>query len=262
VGNYNNLRTQFGDQTGVFRNSVNQAADRGAQGYGYGIEDWVSGVNAQQQGINAQGVNATMAKNQGASGITAMVGRGIKSAGVMLGNKNAGNSSAAQGIADAYGKLGTQQMQNVNNQFGIAQNQIGLEQTNLNEAAARQLGRFHDQKTNIVNDIVTEAEKQIAGINAFAATASLPDRLAAQQEIDRIKGDAMAKLQVHDSKVGGRKAAQTPDEIRTEANRLASAGVASTTPLQFTTEAPLTFQGQAPAGGTLPIFTYKNKYQE
>jgi hypothetical protein len=260
-GNYNNLRNQFSDQTNVFRSSVNDAANQGAQGYGYGVQDWVRGTNAAQQGLDAKGINATMAKNQGAAGITAMVGRGIKSGGVMLANKNAGNSSAAQGIADAYGKLGTQQMQNVNNQFGLAQNQIGLEQQNLNEGAAIQRSRFEDQKNNIVNSLITEAQKQIAGINAFAANASLPDRLAAQQEVDRIKGETMSKLQAHDAQFSNLKQAQNRDQIRTEAGRLANEGVASTTPFQFTTQAPATFQGQAPAGGSLPIFTYKNKYQ-
>lgn len=257
--NYNNLRNNFNDQTNVFRTSVNAAGDQAAQNYKYGIQDFVTGTNAAQQGIDTKNINATMAKNQGARGITAMVGQGIKSGGVMLGNKNAGSSSAVQGIADAYAKLGTQQMQDVNNQFGIAQNQIGLEQQNLTDAAAMQRSRFDDQKNTVVNSLLADAQAKIADINAFAANASLPDRLAAQQEVDRIKAETMGKLQAHDAYLANLKSAQNQDQVRTEAQRLASAGVASTTPFQFTAEAPTSWQGQAPAGGTLPIFTYNRK---
>ena len=259
-----NARNNFNTGKNVLWDSLNRAGDNKATEYRSSINDWLNQDKAAQDAINAKGVNAEMARNQGVSGIRSMVGNGIKSAGVMLANKNAGSSSAAGALANAYGQLGQRQMQSVGNQYGVAQNQIGLEQQNLEGARNIQKGKFNDYKTQTVNAIVDDAQRQMAALNADAANASLPDQIAIQQEVERIRAEAMGKLQQFDSLLQTQAQATNREQRMTEAQRLASMGKGGENPFQFTTDnVDQQFQYQAPAGGGLPIYTYnnKNKYQ-
>jgi hypothetical protein len=254
-------RNNFNSGRDTLYGSVNRLGDNKALDYKGSINDWLLQDKMSQDAINAKGVNAEMARNQGVQGIRSMVGNGIKSAGVMLGNKNAGSSSAAGALANAYGQLGQRQMQQVGNQYGVAENQIGLEQQNLEGARNLQKGKFADYKTQTVNAIVDDAQRQMAALNADAANASLPDQIAIQQEVERIRGEAMGKLQQFDSLLQTQAQATNRDQRMTECNRLQSLGMGGDNPYQFTTQDPTgQFQTQAPAGG-LPIYTYnKNKY--
>lgn len=259
-----NARNNFNTGKNTLFDSVNRAGDSKASQYDLSIDQWLNSTNADQAAVNAKGVNAEMARNQGVQGIRSMVGNGIKSAGVMLANKNAGSSSAAGALANAYGQLGQRQMQGVGNQYGQAQNQIGLEQQTVDDSRALQRKTFDVWKTDNVNSIIESAQQEMGRLNADAANASLPEQIAIQQEVERIRGEAMAKLQAFDAKIGTYKQATTRDERMTEGNRLQSIGMGGENPFQFTTEAPGSqFQYQAPAGGGLPIYTYnnKNKYQ-
>lgn len=259
-----NARKNFNTGKNVLWDSLNRAGDNKALEYKSSLNDWLYQDKASQDAINAKGVNAEMARNQGVQGIRSMVGNGIKSAGVMLSNKNAGSSSAAGALANAYGQLGQRQMQSVGNQYGQAQNQIGLEQTNLEGARNLQKGKFADYKTQTVNAIVDDAQRQMAALNADAANASLPDQIAIQQEVERIRSEAMAKLQQFDSLLQTQAQATNREQRMTEGQRLASMGMGGENPYQFTTDnVDQQFQYQAPAGGGLPIYTYnnKNKYQ-
>ena len=253
-------RNNFNTGKNTLFDSVNRLGDNKAAEYRSSINDWLYQDKMGQDAINAKGVNAEMARNQGVSGIRSMVGNGIKSAGVMLANKNAGSSSAVGALANAYGQLGQRQMQSVGNQYGQAQNQIGLEQTNLEGARNLQKGKFADYKTQTVNAIVDDAQRQMAALNADAANASLPDQSAIQQEVERIRAEAMAKLQQFDSLLQTQAQATNREERMTEAQRLASLNMAGENPFQFTTDnVDRAFQYQGPAGGALPIYTYNTK---
>lgn len=256
----NAARNNFISGKNTLFDSLNRAGDNKALEYKNSVNDWLFQDKSMQDAINAKGVNAEMARNQGVQGIRSMVGNGIKSAGVMLANKNAGSSSAAGALANAYGQLGQRQMQGVGNQYGVAQNQIGLEQQNLEGARNLQKGKFADYKTQTVNAIVDEAQRQMAALNADAANASLPDQIAIQQEVERIRAEAMGKLQQFDSLLQTQAQATNRDQRLTEANRLAGMGMGGDNPYQFTTDSyDPQFQYQAPAGGALPIYTYNNK---
>jgi hypothetical protein len=259
--NYNKLRGQFTQGRDALFNSANLAGDTAASQYQTKLENWLYGDKQQQNSINNKAVNNEMAKLQGSRGVLGMVGRGIKSSGVMLANKNAGDSSAAGALANAYGEIGQREQSGINNQYEVAQNQVGLEQSNLDEARALQMGQFGREKNDTVNSIIADAESKMVSLNAMAADASLPDRIAIEQEKNRIRSEAMAKLQQYDSLLSTQAKETSADTRRGEANRLSSLGTASTNPFQFTSEVPAQFQGQqSPAGSSLPIYTYgRNK---
>lgn len=255
-------RNNFNTGKNVLWDSLNRAGDNKASEYSLAIDKWLNQDKAAQNAVNAKGVNAEMARNQGVQGIRSMVGNGIKSAGVMLANKNAGSSSAAGALANAYGQLGQRQMQSVGNQYGQAQNQIGLEQQTVDDSRVLQKKTFDTWKTNTVNDIISQAQQSMAALNTDAANASLPDQIAIQQEVERIRGEAMAKLQAFDAQLNNTTQATNREQRMTEGQRLQSLNMAGDNPFQFTTDnVDQQFQYQAPAGGGLPIYTYKNKYQ-
>lgn len=259
-----NARNNFLSGRDALYSSLNMAGDNKAREYQSSIDHWLNQDKASQEAINAKAVNAEMARNQGVQGIRSMVGNGIKSAGVMLANKNAGSSSAAGALANAYGQLGQRQMQQVGNQYGIAENQIGLEQGVLQDSRTLQKKDYENYKLNTVNDIITEARKNMLALNADAANASLPDQIAIEQEVERIRSEAMGKLQAFDAQLNNTAQATGREANLTKANELAQKGMGGDNPFQFTTQNyDPQFQYQGPAGGALPIYTYnnKNKYQ-
>jgi hypothetical protein len=255
-------RDAFNQGRNVYTDSINQRMNNEAQGYQRGIQDWATGVTQKQQGIDTAAINADMAKTQGMRGIMDMVGNGIQSAGVMLGNRNAGSSSATGAIANAYGKLGTKQASSVGNQYAQAQNQIGLEQSNLEAAKALQVSRFGEDKVNIVNNIINDAQKQIAALNEAAAGASISDRMDIEAEKNRIRSTANATLQAYDGEMSKAKGAQTDDQRRNEAQRLLALGTAPTTQFYYSTEAPTQWQNTGPFSSSMPLYTFNRNKNE
>lgn len=257
-------RDNFNQGTNVLRDSYNSRANSEGLNYKNSVLDWATGVTNQQQGIDSKAVNAEMAKSQGYNGIVSMVGQGIKSGGVMLGNRNAGSSSGAEAIASAYSKLGQRQASGVNNQYGQAQNQIGLEQSQLEASKALQLGKFNDYKTQVTNSIIDDARAKVAALNEAAANASIADRLDIAAEVERVKGVANAQLQQYDNLLGAAKGATSADARRQEAQRLANLGTAPDQSFNYSTEAPAQFQNTGPFASEMPLWTYgsnRNKYQ-
>ena len=253
------LRDGFNSQKTGILNSANTAAQQRGLEYKQSIDRWGLGAKQAQQGLDNRGINAEMAKSQGMKGILGMVGRGVRSAGVMLANKNAGDSSAAGALANAYGDVGRRQASGVNNAYGLEQNQIGLDQQNLDAGNALSLKEFEDNKTTVVNTIVSEAENALAALDAQIAGASLPDRIAIEQEKQAIRNNAMAQLTQYDGELATQKAAAAATDIdarRTEASRLSSMGQASNMDFGYTTDVPAQFQGTGPYPSELPIFTY------
>ena len=258
----NQARDSFNQGRNVYTDSINQRVGNESQGYQRSVQDWATGVTQKQQGIDTAGINADMAKTQGMRGIMDMVGNGIQSAGVMLGNRNAGSSSAAGAIANAYGKLGSKQASSVGNQYAQAQNQIGLEQANLEAAKALQVSRFGEDKINIVNNIINDAQKQIAALNEAAAGASISDRMDIEAEKTRLRDTANAQLKAYDSEMSKAKGAQTDDQRRNEAQRLLALGTAPTTQFNYSTEAPAQFQNTGPYASSMPLYTYNRNKNE
>ena len=251
--NFNNGRNQYNTSIGDAINNTGQTFQRG-------IQDWTNTFNKSQQGLDTKAINANMAKTQGFNSILDMVGQGIRSGGVMLANKNAGSSSAAQAIANAYGKMGQQQNAGINNQFGQEMNQIGMDQSDLNSQKALQLSRWGEDKASIVNSIVSQAEQAITALNNMAANASITDRMDIEAEKNRVRQEAQAKLQSYDSELSNIKNAQSDEQRRSEASRLATLGTAPTQQFDYSTQMPTQWQGTGPFASELPIFTYgRNK---
>lgn len=249
-------RDAFNTSRNILNSSLSNMMSGSAQGYQRGIIDKANEFNASQRGLDSKAINADMAKRQGYSGILNMVGQGIKSGGVMLANKNAGNSSGAQAIANAYGQLGQRQASGVNNQYGQAMNQIGLDQSILDASKAEQTRRWGEDKTTIVNNIVADAEQRIAAINEVASGAGITERMDMEAEKARIRNEALGQLQQYDGEMSKIQAAQSNEQRMSESQRLSAMGQSPDQQFNYSTEAPAQWQGTGPFASELPIFTY------
>jgi len=254
--NYNALLSQYNNQRNSIFDSINRLRDAKAQDYGRGVEDYEFSARQQQQGINNKAAQNELAKMQGRSSILDKVSQGIKSGGVMLGNKNAGSSSAGKAIADAYSKVGNRDMAKVEQGYQLNNENIGIEQQNFNELNQKQTRRFEEDKLGVVNSIVGEAENALRALDNEIAGASLPNRIAIEQEKNRIRAEAQAKLGEYDRFINSARGQQgwNQDQRISEANRLQQMGTAAA-PLFGESLDVMTPQQTAPAGGNLPIYT-------
>lgn len=252
-------RQSIMDEKGGYMNSVNDQVGMYGNRYGNSITDYLDKMRAGQSNIDTAAAKNELAKMQGVSGIQGMVGRGIKSTGVMLGNKNAGDSSAAGALSDAYGQLGQRQMANVGNQYELGNMDINNQQTTFDMEKGKGKRDIELGKQEFVTSLMNEAQSTLAGLNAKLVDASLPDRIAIEQEKQGIRDRANAALQQFDANLAsgyGGIQASSRDQRMAKANELRSAGTdLGAGAFDFTQEAPMNFQGSAPSGGNLPLFT-------
>lgn len=258
---YNSLVSGFDTQHQNLLSSAFENATSKAGSYYNGQGGVLDFLDAQRQGqnkVNNDAIQNELAKQQGTQGVLASVGRGIKSGGVMLANKNAGNSSAAQGLADAYGQYGRQQLSGVGNQYAQGQNGIQQEQSSLDLARTQGVRHLEDSKNQIVNSIVADTQSKLAALDAQIANANLPNRIAIDQEKERVRTDALGKLQAFDQQLQQGIAGINPssmDQNRIQANQMAQAGQAPADAFNFTSQIPGQFQNTGPSPAPLPLFS-------
>lgn len=255
-------RNDYGSQKSNLYSSITEATNNAGTSLNSGILDFMDSLRTGQRSIDSKGVDNELAKLQGTQSAYGSVGRGIKSGGVLLNNKNAANSSAAEALARAYGEVGRQQLSSVGNQY--AQNQRGIDQSQLSfdEQAAQGVRHLQEGKTAAVNQIVSDARNQLAALNAAAAKATLPDRIDIEREKEVIKAKVLAQLQQYDQQIQNAPGSVSPlgqDQRAIQANQLAQAGAAPENAFNFTSEVPAQYQNTGPFASELPIFTYNKR---
>lgn len=254
----------FGGQAGydaqkqnIYGSATDAANTFGSQ-YAGGIQDFIASLQAGQRGIDESAIQNELAKKQGVAGIMGMVGRGIRSGGVTLANRNAADSSGAEAIARAYGELGRQQLSGVGNQYEVANRDTGLQQADLNEQSAAGVRRLQENKTQAVNNIVLQARNAFAQLDAQAAQASIPQRIQIEQEKEAVRQQVLQQLSQYDQQLEQGVSGVQPTsqgQRLTTANELATAGQAPANSFAFNTQAPAELQGSGPFASSLPIFT-------
>lgn len=255
-----NARAGFDAQRQGIYGSIRSAGAQAGDDYKQGILGLLDQLRAGQTAIDRQSVQNELARKQGTQGVLGMVGRGIQSAGVMLNNKNASDSSASGAIARAYGQLGQRQLSDVGNQYAQGENALQQSQADLALQQAAGQRQFGADKARVVNNIVAQAENSLSALNAqMINTPGITDRIQLEQEKERIRSETMQALAQYDDTYNQGVAGIKPisqDNRRSEALRLASAGQAPENAFDFTEQAPAQFAGTGPFASDLPIFTF------
>lgn len=257
-------RRRFAEQRGVIDNTALDSARNAGSNYRSNILDFVDQLRSGQRNVDNQAIGNEMGRQQGVGDIRGMVGRGISSAGTRLANSNSLDSSAADAIARAYGQIGQREMSRVGNQYEMAN--LGVENAQNDLMTQQQSGvrRLGLSKDNIVNDIVGQARQGLASLDAAMAQASLPDRIAIEQEKEAIKAQVLQELSQYDQMLANDTQVNPMDQNAriAEATRRRNLGQASDQQFNYSSETPAQFAGSGPFAAQLPIFTYRNNREE
>lgn len=259
------LQSGFDSQKSNIYGTARDAASIAGRKIGGSITDFIGDLRSGQRGIDEQGIQAMLAKKQGYNSINDMVGQGIRSGNLMLGNNNAGDSSAAQAIAEAYGQIGRKELSGVGNEYAQKERENQLAQEQLLEQQQAGIGRIQGSKQDMIDNIVLEARNKLAELDAAIVDADLPTRIAIEQERNAIKSEVTGMLSKFDSQltqgVKGIKA-KSAEQRQAEAYQLANEGVAADQAFNFSTEIPQQFQGTGPSAGGLPLFSLPRNSEE
>jgi hypothetical protein len=263
---YNNKLQGFNNQKGGIFSSAMDAARASGGKINESILSLIDQLRSGQSSIDNDAVNNELAKLQGFSGVQGMVGRGINAGQTMIGNMNAGDSSAAEGIARAYGEIGNREMRNVNNQYEMGNREVDIAQQNLEQQKIGQMRGITNSKEDHINNIVMSASEKLAALDADMLQADMPTRIALDQEKQAVKAQVMAELQKYDSmlqeQVAGVKGT-TADQRRAEAAKLQSKGFdLGDQAFDFTSQVPGQLQGTGPFTSGLPIFTNRFRQED
>jgi hypothetical protein len=261
---YNSLVSGFNTQKDNIYGSSRESAEGAALTRHSSILDWLDQMTTGQHGIDEKGVQNELAKKQGYNSISDMVGRGLRSGGTMLANKNALSSSAAQAIAMAYGDIGHREMNKVGNQYELQNREIGLDQDTLNRSKATGLRKFGESEQSSVLGIVNDARNKFASLDAAMVDADMPTRIAIEQEKAKVQQQVQGILGRYDTELNQGAGAINPtssDARRATAYDLANKGVSAANPFDFSSEVPTQFQGTGPFSSEIPLFSTRGKRQ-
>lgn len=256
---YDGLVNQFNSQHQNILGSANEAGDAYGSQYGRGITTFLENARLGQNALDLKGAKNELAKSQGVNGVLGMVGRGVKSAGVMLAGKNAGNSSAAGALAAAYGDQGRRQLGSIGNQYEMGNQELATDQNAFDVQSQQGVRELQGKKDDFINSTVLDARNQLASLDSQIAGKSLPQRIAIEQEKEQIKQTLLQKLQGFDTQLTQGRAgiqAQGIDQRREAAGNMARAGQSlGADAFNYTTEVPGQLQGSGPFASELPLFT-------
>lgn len=251
------LQNSLPGQISNIYNSSSDAATTAGRSYGSSILDYISSLTAGQDKLNSQGVQNELSRKQGSQGVLDMVGRGIQSGGVTLANRNAGSSSATGALARAYALLGRTQQTSVNNQYVQGENTINQNQHAFDMGNADSVRHLGEGKQTLIDNVVQSAQGQLVNLDNQLVNASLPDRVAIEQEKARIRDNASKILSGYDPSLTSGISNVHPatvDQNRLTAQGLATAGTAPENQFNFTDQLPAQFQNTGPFSSSLPVF--------
>lgn len=255
---YDRTVSQLQNQADTVKSTALDAARVGARNYGRAGSSLYNTLLGNQENIDNTRVNNEMAHRQAEQGIRGMVNRGIQSGSVMLSNRNAVDSSAAERIAQAYGQLGNREMAGANQQYTDAKLEADTMQTQFNREREESLGGMSDDRQNVVDKVMSDVNTSLAALEAAAINASLPELIEIENLKAQIKNEALQMLEDQDKKFMPKLQGLGPADqatIRSQAAERLSEGRAVQNPFNFTAQAPMTLQGMGPTPGGLPIFT-------
>jgi hypothetical protein len=266
VDNYNKLKGDYDRSKGTAYNSITDSINFNSDKFHSGILDFIDNLKTGQDKLNRTQIQDELAKGQGRAGVLDMVGHGIRSAGVQLANKNSGSSSAAKYLADAWGETGRDQANDVEGQYAQAMDAYHNDQDTFDRQIEGGVRHLTDSKNEMVNNIVNDAVGKLSELNAKAASASLDDRVDIEAEKNRIRSEAIGKLQSFDGELAqGREQnkAMGNMDAKGKAFQQQQAGVAADNPFKYDTVAQEPLQNTGPFNSPLPVFQVpKNKNEQ
>lgn len=250
-------KTDYDSAKNTTYSSINDAIGDAGRGLNTSVLDYLDTLSTGQKAIDKAAVQNELAKQQGRLGVLDMVGQGIRSGGVMLNNKGATNSSAAEALTQAYNTLGQKQLSGVGNQYEAGKSDIQDQQDALALQSKQFLRHFEDNKVSAVNTIVQDASSKLAQLNAAAQNANLADRIDIESQKAAIRNQALSALAQYDDAlnkgISGTTAA-SEDTNRAKAAEMLQAGVAPDNAFTYSTIGTPQWAGTGPFASPLAVY--------
>ena len=191
--------------------------------------------NLIQTGQDTQGeINTNRAKNalnlrRSMTNIAGGVRQGLRSGGVTLANMGASDSGAAQAMADAYGKIGNEQVAGAENEKALADEALQVQQTKLDRDLDNGIIDLQTWKATTTGNISTKLASDFGTLNAQAQADGLPGIDAGVA--NTLLTNALTTMAAVDARTATQRAgikAWDTNTVNAEAARMDSAGVSGT----------------------------------
>ena len=250
----NNLQVSQDSAVSGARQGVNDTA----LSYKNSSNEFLTGIQSGQDAINQQNINNALNLRRAISSIGQNIKTGLRSGGVTLANMNASDSGASDALARAYAENGALQFGDANNEAGLTEQQIGLDQLKLNKDKEMGLTRLNDYTTNETARIRSDLFNKLNVLNTQASNDGVGGVINTGLA-DQILAEAIAALQATDaqrnSSLGGVRGL-TREEINAQAAQKEQAGLVGTNPFALPEGAQLTRAGGSTGApiSQLPIF--------
>lgn len=212
-----------------------------------------------QTSIDRSRENVELNRMNSIRDILGFVRNGLKSGASRLSNMNSLESSAAGEIARGYSDLGNDRARSVGNQAFLEGRELDTEQSQLDLGRGQGQTDFNRVRDEQVSNIGSQVRQQLAALDAEARGLGITDRVAIDQEKQRVIDEGLSQLNEVDAWLQSQLGTVRPqDAATTKANAAAlqQAGTAGSNPFEFDP-----FGGQqisGPAIDQLPLFT-RNK---
>ena len=249
AGGLSNIQQGGADAFGTAKSSLQQ----NAQGIFSGLRSGQESIDRGRQTNELNRMNATQ-------DLLGYIRSGMRQGASRLASMNATDSSGTDALTRAYQQVGSQKARGINNQAALQGNTLDLQQSDLNRSRDETLTGFRQTRDNVVNQIGQDLRAKLAALDQQAVGLSLPDRIAVDQEKQRIIDAGMGQLQEVDQWLQGQIGTINPqnnEQIQTEARRLQ--GLGSSAPNPFMTGPLQQQQVMGPSLDQLPLFTARKR---
>lgn len=197
-------------------------------GYSSGADGLLQKIRMGQEGINQSRENNALNRLRSLNDLRDSVRQGIQSGSVRLANSNALDSSAAEAVAKGYGRFGTQQSGDINNEYALGERDIDTNQRNLDyerEAGFRQL---EDYKRSQAQSIGNSVYDRLASIQESAMSQGIDSGIGdANAYRQQIINEALSQLAALDQRLRGEAEGirgLAPEQVQANAYRLSQSG--------------------------------------
>ena len=227
-----------------------------------GAESLFNTINQGQRAINQSRENVELNRLSGVKDILGFVRNGLQQGGKRLANMNASESSAAGELGRAFGTLGGERMRGVGNKAFLENRGINTNQEQLDLQRGQGRTDWARTRDELVSNIGQQIRGQLAELDSQAQGLGITDRIAIDQEKQRLIDEGLGQLNEVDTWLQGQLGTVNPQDdatTRTNAIALQQGGTGNITPFDFGE-----FQGiqqLGPAIDQLPLFTRNRRVE-
>lgn len=221
-------------------------------GYGDKVRSFTRGYETGMGNVNEGRINNQLNLRRSVNAIAGDIRQGMRSTSTLLGNKNAGDSGAADAAAKAYARLGNKQVGGARNTAELKSGEIATQETQLTREKEDNLRSLDKYLNAEINRISEDVWSKLQALNASTGVAGAVDMSGR----DKIVQNAVQRLHALNLEKDARLQAAralTPQEIMEKAIQRDQAGAASEP--YYPTDGSLVAQ---PGGGApisqLPIY--------